>query len=251
MKNDTLPLVCRENKLLLQVRLVNTKVSFLVDSGANVSVLPHDVAKEAGLLGRVEPFNACLSNPVAEYTPTIHGVLREPLHCSHGVVLRPMLVVMSPAIPILGLETLTFYRGVLTCCRARPSLKLRQLHPPTPLPFLNRATYVSCTIMGQKMSALLDTGSTCCFMSYRQAKELRLKIRRVKSLGASTITGTLPITGCTSGAHITFLGMSVTTSFHVNDVEEKVVIGLNVLLDIKMSLHFDAKTLDSGDITDH
>lgn len=242
MELDTLPLICKNNKLLLEVRVAGTKVTFLVDSGANVSVLPHNIVKDAGLLGRLDPLKACLSNPVAQYSPTIYGVLREPLECSNGVQLKPMLVVMSPAIPILGLEALSSHRCVLTCSRVRPSLRLRELQPPTPAPLLTRATYVNCTIMGQQTSALLDTGSTCCFMSCKQAEELRLKVWKVHSAGASTITGTLPILGYTNGAEITFLGISATTSFYINDIEEKVVIGLNVLLDVSVRLHFDTKT---------
>lgn len=246
MEHDTIALICKENKLVVETVVAGTTVTFLVDSGANVSVLPHHIARDAGLLGRLQPLNARLSNPVAQYSPIIHGVLREPLECSNGVQLRPMLVVMSPAIPILGLEALSSHRCILTCSRDRPSLRLRELRPAIPASFLTSATHVTCTIMGQQTSALLDTGSTCCFMSCRLAQELQLKVSKVNSVGASTITGTLPILGYTSEAQVTFLGLNVTTSFCVSDVEEKVVIGLNVLLDANIRLNFDVKTGHSG-----
>lgn len=242
----SIPLSCRDNKLLLEARLAGVEVTFLVDSGANVSVLPYHVARDAGLLARLRPLEACLKNPVAEYSPTIHGALWEPLHCAGDLTLRPLLVVMSPATPILGLDVLTAHRCVLTCSRLRPALSLREPHPPGPAPLLPRATHVHATVMGRPMLALLDTGATCCFMSRRRARELQLAVRRVRAAAAATITGTLPILGHTGPATLTFLGLSATTSFCVNDVDERVVIGLNVLLDARVRLHFDAETLPKG-----
>ena len=246
MERDTLPLIFKENKLLLKVKVAGLTVDFLVDSGANVSVLPYHIVKEAGLVERVKPLKATLNNPVAEYSPTIYGVLKEPLVCFNGLKLRPMLVVMSPAIPILGVEALSSYKCVLTCRRDKPFLRLRELQPSTPVSLLPTATYIPCTIMGFNMTALLDTGSTCCFMSCKKAEELGLKVSLVHSTGASTITGTLPILGYTSKADITFLGISTGASFCVNDVEDKVVIGLNVLINANMLLKFDAKALPIG-----
>lgn len=240
---SSLHLQCRDNKLLLKARVADVEVTFLVDSGANVSVLPYKVAKDAGLLTRLSPLEAFLNNPVAEYSPTIHGVLHEPLHCAGGLKLRPLLVVMSPAIPIVGLETLIAHRCVLTCSRLRPSLRLRELHPETPTIVLPRTIQITCTIMGKPTLALLDTGATCCFISQRRARELCLEVRRQQAGVAATITGTQTILGHTAATNITFLGFSATTSFCVNDTDDRVIIGLNVLLDARVSLEFGPRTI--------
>lgn len=246
MGTASIPLSFRDNKLLLAARVGGAEVAFLVDSGANVSVLPYHIARDAGLLARLSPLEARLKNPVAEYSPTIHGVLREPLQCTGGLTLRPLLVVMSPAIPILGMDALTAHRCVLTCSRIRPFLHLREPLLLAPAPLLPHGTNVACTIKGQPTLALLDTGSTCCFMSRRMAGALRLAVRRVKAVTA-TITGTVPIVGQTSAATVTFLGLSATTRFCLSDVDERVVLGLDVLLDANARLQFDAKTISKGE----
>lgn len=247
MEVSSISLNFRDNKLLLAASVGGAEVNFLVDSGANVSVLPYHIARDAGLLGSLSPLEACLKNSVAEYSPTIHGMLREPLQCAGGLTLRPLLVVMSPAIPILGMDALAAHRCVLTCSRLRPFLLLREPHLLAPAPLLPHGTHVSCTIKGQPTLALLDTGSTCCFMSRRLARALRLAVRRVGAAAAATITGSVPIVGQTSAATVTFLGLSATTTFCLSDVDERVVIGLNVLLDANVRLQFDAKMIPKGE----
>ncbi|MPC77181.1 hypothetical protein E2C01_071627 [Portunus trituberculatus] len=145
---------------------------------------------------------------------------------------------MSPAIPILGMDALLLHRCVLACSRVFPTLELGELHPPS-TPSLTKGLHVGCTINGQPMTALLDTGATCCFMSRSQADQLGMEVRRVESGGAASITGKIPIVGQTSEVHVTFLGHSATTSFCVQGVGNSLVIGLKLLLDARMELTFE------------
>ena len=145
---------------------------------------------------------------------------------------------MSPAIPILGMDALLLHKCALACSRTFPTLELGELNPLS-TPYLTKGLHVDCTINGQPMTALLDTGATCCFMSRSQADQLGVEVFPVESGGAASITGRIPIVGRTSEVHVTFLGHSATTSFCVQGVGNSLVIGLNVLLDARLELTFE------------
>lgn len=86
MEIRTLPLKYKDRKLLLETCVAGIKADFLVDTGANASLLPYDIAKDAGLLEQLEPLpGVCLHNVVSQYSPTIHGRVREPLQCQFGL----------------------------------------------------------------------------------------------------------------------------------------------------------------------
>lgn len=111
-------------------------------------------------------------------------------HLKNSVTLLPLLMVMSLAIPILGVDSLFPHRYVFTCgSRTSPPPFLPAQHPP---------------IQGRPTIALLDASSTCCFILRLFAKLVRIKMKRVKMVTTS-------ITAKTSAATVTFIGLSITT----------------------------------------
>lgn len=65
------------NKLTARCRVGRLDIDFLVDSGANASILPYEMVEDCGLLPEIDKsFRARLLNPVAEFHPTVHGRLR-------------------------------------------------------------------------------------------------------------------------------------------------------------------------------
>lgn len=136
------------------------------------------------------------------------------------------------------MDALLLHKCALACSRVFPTLELGELHPSSKYS-LTKGLHVGCTINGQPMTALLDTGATCCFMTRSQADQLRVEVHQVGNGSAASITGKILIVGQTAEVHVTFLGHSVATSFCVQDVGDSLIIGLNVLLDAHLELTFE------------
>ncbi|KAG7166164.1 putative gag-polyprotein putative aspartyl protease-containing protein [Homarus americanus] len=231
---------------MLRARLGLMEVDFLVDTGANASILPYDCVTRCGLTHHLDQsLRARLLNTVAEYQPTIRGRLRAQLHCSNGVVLEPFWVVLDPGIPILGMDVFTGYNCALSINSTHPKMFIQRPLRQNAARLANPVN-VNCLIQsdlqqaGQTEWATLDTGSSCCFVSHTVAQQTRLTIIPLSSQTSSrihTITGTAQMVGY-AFAYLTFLGKVIHVRLCVKEHQDEAIIGLDALLALRLNMNF-------------
>lgn len=163
------------------------------------------------------------------------------MECEGGVVLKPYLVVLSPAIPILGMDVLSGHKCAVTFSRQRPGMQILRPLIRGPVTLI-RPLFVECTIKGPRdkfrVNAMIDSGASCCFMSQDMAREHNLKVENMTTTRrCHTITGTTDVVGY-STVEMKFLGHSTSVRLCVKENQDEVIIGLDVLLDLELKLKF-------------
>ncbi|KAK8724942.1 hypothetical protein OTU49_010992 [Cherax quadricarinatus] len=178
-----LPIIYNDKKqqLILKGNIISEKlckkwsipVEFIIDSGANVSVLPIDFVKKARLLQQLRNKGKyVLSGSVPKSKTKIYGQISVKLQCKGNVNLEPCFIVMEEGTPfLLGMDILR--ECILDLSTPVPNLMV--LMPSLWALEPTRHTTTTCEIAGHTIQCLIDTGCTHCFITLKAATKLRLQ----------------------------------------------------------------------------
>ncbi|XP_064083829.1 uncharacterized protein LOC135199603 [Macrobrachium nipponense] len=224
-------------------RLGGRTVYFLIDTGANVSVVSMDIVQACGLSSSVDTEESLvILGDDGQRTPQVLGVLKAFVYCQ-GVELRPYFAVVDQNLQcILGMDVIRPYCSCLVLSPERP---LMQLKTPTSAlkSMMSPSLRVECVVNGRMTEALVDTGANCSFISLDLVHELGLQFEESSLQGFQTIKGISPMFGIVRCVTVALLGQVFTLEMKVEHSKDKITVGLDALLGFTLCFDEDADRL--------
>lgn len=217
-----LRLVKKLNGLFLPLKTGNRMVSFLVDTGASWTLMSKELVEECGLQDSVIDIN--------EDGVVTLGVLEAEVEAEGGHLLHFAVAVMPRlGMPLLGMNFLLRYgcRLVLD-----PDLPLMTVRPSRHIKMnLMSGVYKKCLLGNRPVTAMLDTGSTHCFISQALAKVLKLKRKLTMPMIVTMFDGRVDILfRKVSQVEFNIDGLFFATDLIIHPNKNvSLIIGMNVL----------------------
>lgn len=217
-----LRLIKEFNGLFLPLKMGNKVVRFLVDTGACWTLMSLSLVEECGLKDSM--------TEIQEGGLVTIGVLEAEVEAEGGIFLNFVVAVLPRlGMPLLGMNFLLRYgcRLVLD-----PELPLMTARPARQIKMgLMCGVYKKCLLSNRLVTAMLDTGSTHCFISQALARQFRLKRKFTMPMLVTMFDGSINILfRRVSKAKINIDGLHFAPDLLVHPNKNvSLIIGMNLL----------------------
>ena len=220
------------SKMFLEASLGTELVPFLIDTGANASMVPFGLVRSCGAVGNVEETNDMrLETPVGSYEPKILGRLKTVIVCQ-GVELASEFFVLDRSPPLLGLDFMMSYKSTLHLDPFYPFMEV-ELHRLSASP--DSGLRDECKVAERKLVALVDTGATACFINLETVMALGLHVEDLPDVSFNTLAGASELFGYVPEVRILFRGQEFVVDLLVERSTDEITLGLNLLLGYTIS----------------
>ncbi|XP_071529503.1 uncharacterized protein [Panulirus ornatus] len=208
--------------LRLPAKIANHRLSFIVDTGSECTIVPLEIVQRLGLERYID------KSDEYSYENTV-GRLMLDIVCEGGVRLQGYILVDYPTSGelLLGMDILHSYSCSILQKPYRPSLVVREAHS---FPSLTEAWTVNISIGSVTLPAVLDTGSTDTYMPSHVARELGLKVEDSAEENVLLSSGKyMCVSKVARAVNIVLNGRHFCVDVSVEDDEREVLIGQNIL----------------------
>lgn len=210
-------------------------VRFVLDSGAEASVLPIDFVRAIGMESQLVDRGRYV---VTGTKTRFYGQLHVDVVCEGDTHIQPFFVVGDKDAPcLLGMDVL---RECILDLSSTSQPKLSLVSPSHWALRRTSCVVTVCDIAGQKVQCLLDTGATDCFITWHVVNRLGLLTKRSKAASTCyTITGKEDLSYYVPQITLRFLNVAARTELWVCQSQKyELFIGLNVLMATRCTLDF-------------